>query len=51
MALTKLREKEEEMDKLTEEARRLNRQIDEKEQELRAQGKLGTGTKVTVLSY
>lgn len=39
MALKQLREKEEEMDKLNEEKRRLGRQIDEKEAALRAAGK------------
>lgn len=39
MALRKLREKEEEIEKLNDEKRRINRQIDEKEAALRAQGK------------
>jgi chromosome segregation ATPase len=39
MALKKYREKEDEVEKLTEELRRLNKQIDEKEQENKIQGK------------
>jgi len=42
MALKKYREKEDEVEKLQEELRRLNKQLDEKESELRAQGKSGS---------
>lgn len=39
MAMKKFREREDEIDKLTEELTRLNRSIDEKENELKAQGR------------
>jgi intraflagellar transport protein 81 len=43
MAMKKMREREEEVEKLEEEKRRLKRQLDEKENNLKAQGKLGSG--------
>ena len=41
IAMKKMREREEEIEKLTEEKRRLSKQIEEKNNELRAKGKLG----------
>lgn len=43
MALKKLREKEDEWDKLQEEHRRILKQTEDKESEMRAQGKAGAG--------
>ena len=41
IAMKKMREREDEIEKLTEEKRRLSKQIEEKNNELRAKGKLG----------
>jgi len=45
MAMTKLREREEEAEKFMEDKRRVQRQIEEKENELKAKGLLG-GSKI-----
>lgn len=47
MALKKYREKEEEVETLQEELRRLNRQIEEKENEVRQQTKSGNSNRIT----
>ncbi len=47
MALKKYREKEEEVETLQEELRRLSRQIEDKENEVRQQSKNGNANKIT----